>query len=258
VNETAARELFDTNADTYDRVNTFISFGLDSRWRRWAAYEAVSGPGARVLDAFAGTGLVGLRCAALGADVTLADVSPRMLEVASTRAAKAGVGLRIALTDLTAPDSRPPGAPFDAITMVFGARYVDDPARVIGGLSRLLSPDGRFVLVDFVEPDGSLLSRLAAVYFFGVLPRIASVLAGHRELYDRLVATTHDMGSAAHLISLAEDAGLEISETRTMGFGLVCGIVGRRADAFNAAGTPTASSQETRSAAGVLPGDVRA
>jgi demethylmenaquinone methyltransferase / 2-methoxy-6-polyprenyl-1,4-benzoquinol methylase len=230
VDEAAARALFDANAATYDRVNTIISLGLDARWRDWAAREAVVSSDAHVLDAFSGTGLVGLRCAALGAVVTLADVSPRMLDVASARAAKANLKVRIALTDLTVPESRPPGAPFDAITMMFGARYLDDPVRVIADLSRLLKPGGRFVLVDFVEPDGSLLSRLAGVYFFRTLPRIAAILAGHRELYDQLVATTHEMGSAAHLTSLAEEAGLEVTATRAMGFGLVCGIVARSAD----------------------------
>jgi demethylmenaquinone methyltransferase/2-methoxy-6-polyprenyl-1,4-benzoquinol methylase len=231
VDTAAARELFDANAETYDRVNTVISLGLDSRWRSWAAREAVSGPGVHVLDAFSGTGLVGLRCAALGADVTLADVSPAMLGVADRRATKAGLDVRIDRMDLTDAPPEPPGAPFDAITMVFGARYLDDPARVIGGLSRLLKTGGRFVLVDFVEPNDSLLSRLAAAYFFGVLPGIARLMAGRRELYDQLVATTHEMGSAAHLMSIAEQAGLEISATRTMGFGLVLGVVGRRAGA---------------------------
>ena len=33
--------LFDRNAATYDRVNTIITFGLDGRWRRWAARQAL-------------------------------------------------------------------------------------------------------------------------------------------------------------------------------------------------------------------------
>ena len=32
--------LFDRNVATYDRVNTIITFGLDARWRRWAARQA--------------------------------------------------------------------------------------------------------------------------------------------------------------------------------------------------------------------------
>ena len=223
-----ARELFDASAETYDRVNSVISLGLDARWRAWAAREAVAEPGTRVLDAFAGTGLVGLACARLGADVTLADISARMLAVARSRAQRAGLSVRFAQHDLTDAEApSPPEAPFDAITMMFGARYLDDPAQVIGRLASWLRPEGRFVLVEFVEPSGAVLSRLAAIYFFRILPRIASALAGRRELYDTLVTTTHAMGPSASLVGLLENAGLEVEQVHLMGFGLVCGIVAR-------------------------------
>ena len=225
--DTATRELFDANAATYDRVNTLISLGLDARWRAWAASRAVEKPHARVLDAFAGTGPVGLRAAALGAEVTLADGSRGMLEVARRRARASRLELRFAETDLSTEPPEVPGAPFDAITVVFGVRYLDDPVRVLRGLATLLAPGGPLVIVDFVEPDGSFLSRLAAFYFFRVLPRVASLLAGRRGLYDRLVASTHRMGGAKRLVSLVENAGLTVTETRRMGFGLVAGVVAR-------------------------------
>lgn len=226
--DTATRELFDANTATYDRVNTLISLGLDARWRAWAARRAVERPGARVLDAFAGTGLVGLRAAALGAEVTLADGSAGMLEVARRRARASGLEVRFLETDLAAEPPDVPGAPFDAITLVFGMRYLDDPVRVLRGLATLLATGGPLLIVDFVEPDGSLISRFAAFYFFRVLPRIASLLAGKRGLYDRLVASTHRMGGAERLVSLAQQADLTVTETRMMGFGLVAGVVARR------------------------------
>lgn len=223
-----ARELFDHSARTYDRVNAVISLGLDARWRDWAARRGVVGPDAAVLDAFAGTGLVGLRAARLGADVTLADASPGMLAVATARARSRKTAVRVVEADLTADPLDVPGAPFDAVTMVFGARYLDDASRVMRRLSGLLGNRGTFVVVDFVEPEGGLLSHLAAAYFFHVLPRVAATLAGDRELYDRLVSTTRAMGRGDRLIAMVRDAGLEIVETRRMGFGLVLGIVGRK------------------------------
>lgn len=226
--DSETRRLFDANARTYDGVNTLVSLGLDARWRDWAAKRAVDKPGERLLDAFAGTGLVGLRAAALGADVTLADDSRCMLAVARGRAHEAGREVHFVVTDLTASPPVVPGAPFDAVTMVFGARYVDDPVAVVRGLASLLRPGGPFVIVDFVEPPRTPLSRLAGLYFFHVLPRIASLLAGRRELYDRLTMSTHGMGTAQRLVSIAQDAGLTVTETRTMGFGLVTGLVARR------------------------------
>jgi len=227
------RVLFDANARTYDRVNSIISLGLDARWRDWVARRAIAetaAPGrpARVLDAFAGTGLVGIRAAQLGAEVTLADFSPRMLAVAREHAASRGVRVHCVAEDLTG-DPATWGSeldgPFDTVTMVFGVRYLDDPSAVIAGLATRLGERGRIVVMDFVDPQHGLLSRLAAVYFFHVLPRVASALAGHGELYDRLTATTHAIRGREELERVVGDAGLTVAETRVMGFGLVVGIV---------------------------------
>lgn len=218
------RRLFDENADTYDRVNTIVSLGLDSRWRRWAARRAVTRPGSRVLDAFAGTGRTGIRAAELGAEVTLADLSRGMLAEADAGARRRGVSVHVVEADLGEVE-RIPGAPFDALTLTFGIRYLAEPARVLARIAGLLKPGARVVLLDFTEPDGGVISRLAGAYFFGVLPKIAAALAGRSELYRLLVRTTHQIEGPWVLEDIATGAGLQLVGTRVMGFGLVTGVV---------------------------------
>lgn len=226
MDQAEARRLFDASAETYDRVNSVISLGLDARWRDWTAKQAVARPGARVLDAFSGTGRVGLRAAELGARVTLADVSPGMLEVARRRARGRGLDVSTLVADLSAEPLGVDGA-FDAVTLMWGLRYLDDPAGVLRRLFSLVAPGGRIVVIDFVEPAGGAFTRLVAAYFFRVLPWIASALAGRRELYRALVSTTHAMGSRERLLAHVRDAGLEVTQQRTMGFGMVVGVVAR-------------------------------
>ena len=119
-------------------------------------------------------------------------------------------------------------APFDAVSVMWGLRYLSDPVAVTRNLAGLLGEGGRLVIVEFVEPEPGVVSRAAGYYFFYVLPRIAGALAGHGELYRELTATTHAIGPAENLLSMVEAAGLEIAETDMMGFGLVCGIVATR------------------------------
>lgn len=224
--QTGVRELFDANAETYDRVNTLLSFGLDERWRRWAASRAAAGEcTARVLDAFAGTGLVGLEAAALGADVTLADISSRMLDVARERASRRGLNVRTLDIDLTGSLADMPGAPFDAVTIGFGVRYLDDPVAVLEGLSAAMKPGGRLVLLDVVEPEPSLAARIGGFYFFHVVPLVARAITGQRELYERLGETTHAIGDPPRFAGLPAKAGFEVDEVCLMGLGMIVGVV---------------------------------
>jgi demethylmenaquinone methyltransferase/2-methoxy-6-polyprenyl-1,4-benzoquinol methylase len=225
---TAVGGLFDRSADRYDRINTAITFGQDRRWRRWAARSAVRWPGPRVLDACSGTGLVGLEAARLGARVTLADVSPGMLARARERATARRLDVSTCLVDLADPQAAAGLLDFDAITLAFGLRYFDDPAAVMRRLAAALRPDGELVLLEAVLPDGGLVARGASFYFFHVAPRLAVLLGGRRELYDRLTASVRSLGTAADVADVLAAAGFDVVRRRRFVGGLVIGVVARR------------------------------
>ncbi len=238
--------LFDRNAANYDRVNTAICFGLDQRWRRWAAAKALAAPRLgesgppRVLDACGGSGLVALELARRGARVTVADASGGMLALARSRAEFEGLRLEVVQADLSAgaevgaagppaAASGLPGAPFHALTLAFGLRYVEDPAGLLRGLAAALVPGGSLVLLEAVVPRGGFAARIAGRYFFDVAPRAGALLAGSGELYRELTATVRALGSAGDLLRLVEVAGLEVRERRLFAGGVVAGVVAGRA-----------------------------
>jgi len=235
--------LFDRSAAYYDRVNTVICLGMDVRWRRWAARRALaSAParrptargrdtslGLRVLDAFGGTGLVALELARRGARVTLADISPGMMRIARRRAERRGLSLDIVAADLTAHAAAElPGAPFDAITVSFGLRYVDDPAGLLRGLGAALAPQGEIVVLEAVVPCGGVVAALAGAYFFEVAPRVGALLAGRGELYAQLTSTVRALGGAGDVLAHVRAAGLLPQEQRLFAGGVVAGVVARR------------------------------
>jgi demethylmenaquinone methyltransferase / 2-methoxy-6-polyprenyl-1,4-benzoquinol methylase len=230
-------ELFDRNAATYDRVNTLITLGLDARWRRWVARQAapraatLGGAGRatsrpRVLDACAGTGLLARDLARRGADVTAADVAPRMLAVARERLAAAGLPLSTVVADLSDPAAAGTlGGPFDAITVGFGLRYFADPEDLLRPLPGLLAGGGRLVVVDAVCPPRDLLGSAAGLYFFDVAPRLGAALAGRAELYEFLTASTRAFGSADDLEGHLRAAGFTPTVRRRFAAGVVAGFV---------------------------------
>lgn len=221
---TEARELFDRNARLYDRVNTVLSLGLDRGWRRWVVTRSVRRPGAKVVDAMSGTGAVAVEAARLGARVTAVDVSPEMLAVARRRARAAEVVVRPVLADLTSRRGLA-SRDFDAACLSFGLRYVDDGRALLRSLAGTLRPGGRLVVLEFCVPRPTLLSRLASLYFFRVIPVVGAWLGAGRELYDYLSASTQSIGTAEEIERLITDAGLTVVERATFGFGLVAGFV---------------------------------
>src|SRR4029450_34102 len=112
-------EMFDDVSGRYDLLNRVMSLGLDTSWRQ-AMWAAVPGGAAVVLDLCTGSGvsLRGLRRP--GRLVIGADVSLRMLEVASERERRTGGGARLVCADafrLPLADRS-----VDAVTIAFGIR----------------------------------------------------------------------------------------------------------------------------------------
>ncbi len=225
--------LFDRNAASYDRVNTVICLGMDAHWRRWAARRALAAPAAtsevrrpHVLDAFGGSGLVALELARRGARVTLADASVGMLDVARRRARRSGLHLDLVQADLTEYAAvELPGAPYAAVTLSFGLRYVEDRVALLRGLAAALAPGGAIVILEAVVPRGGLTAELAGRYFFEVAPRLGTLLAGRRELYDELTETVRALGGAGRLLDAVHAAGLAPRERRLFAGGVVAGVV---------------------------------
>lgn len=97
----------------------------------------------RALDLGGGTGAAAVRLARLGADVTLMDSSPAMLEIAKRAARDAGVHERIDLKpgDAAQVASLLPAGSFDIVLCHNLLEYVDDPNAVLSAAAQVLRSD---------------------------------------------------------------------------------------------------------------------
>jgi demethylmenaquinone methyltransferase/2-methoxy-6-polyprenyl-1,4-benzoquinol methylase len=213
----AVRTMFDRISPVYDAMNRTMTLGLDRRWRR-AAAEAVVRPGDRVLDACCGTGDLALAALKAGGRVTGLDFSERMLERAHKKSSEVewvrGDALALPFGDGT----------FDAATVGFGVRNLDDLERGLAELRRVLRPGGRVAILEITKPSG-LLAPFYRLWFDGFVPLLGKVLPGGAA-YTYLPASVRRFPGPDELAGLLRGAGFEDVRWRTFAGGIVALHIG--------------------------------
>jgi len=145
-----ARALFAGLPGSYEAVGATLSFGQDPRWRRFLV-SRVPPASPRVLDVAAGTGLVtrALVRAGRANQVVALDQSEPMLVAAASRGDERTRFVLGQAERLPFPD-----ATFDALTVTYLLRYVDDPGATLRELVRVVRPGGTITSVEFAVPAG--------------------------------------------------------------------------------------------------------
>jgi len=216
----AVRTMFDRISPVYDAMNRTMTIGLDQRWRRLTA-EAVVQPGDRVLDACCGTGDLALAAQRAGGRVTGLDFSERMLERARRKAPEVewvqGDALALPFED----------ASFDAATVGFGVRNLDDLERGLAELRRVLRPGGRVGILEITRPRG-VLAPFYRLWFDGLVPLLGKLLPGG-SAYTYLPASVRRFPEPAELGTLLRKAGFDDVRWRTFAGGIVALHIGAAA-----------------------------
>ena len=209
--------MFDRIAPVYDVMNHAMTAGLDRRWRRLTA-EAVVAPGDRVLDACCGTGDLALAARAAGGSVVGLDFSERMLERARRKSSEIewvqGDLLRLPFAD----------GSFDAATVGFGVRNVDDLDAGLRELRRVMRPGGRLGILEIVRPKGTLALFYRA-WFDGLIPLAGKALPGGAA-YSYLPASVRRFPGPDELGERVRAAGFHPVAHRLLGGGIVVLMVG--------------------------------
>jgi demethylmenaquinone methyltransferase / 2-methoxy-6-polyprenyl-1,4-benzoquinol methylase len=228
-----APTLFAPLGPTYDRYARLLSLGQDPRWRRFLVSRLEVGPDARVLDVATGTGAVALELVRrYGCSVVGIDRSPEMLAVARHRTAADDLGANIELLEGRAETLPFADASFDALTVTYLLRYVDDPAATIRELARVVRPGGTVASLEFGVPQARAARPLWELYVRLALPLAGRLLSpGWHEVGRFLGPSIRGYEARLPLerqLELWSEAGLEDLRARRLSLGGGVVVWGRR------------------------------
>ena len=178
-------------ADTYDRLNRVMTFGLDRRWRKRAVREfSILDSRFSILDVACGTGDMVLELMKHGCKVTGVDLSEEMLDIARKKTASANFQLSTFNFQLGDAEALPfAEGEFDAVTCAFGVRNFVHLDQGLSEMLRVLKPGGRMVILELATPDNPLIRPFYNLYAKHIIPLLGQRLAGNREAYTYLPAS---------------------------------------------------------------------
>jgi 2-polyprenyl-3-methyl-5-hydroxy-6-metoxy-1,4-benzoquinol methylase len=112
------------------------------------------GPGARVADVGAGTGLLGRALAPDAGSVVITDPSPGMLAEADAAIARDGLS-NVSTRRFELGVDMPPPSEFDLVVSLMALHHVKDTDLALQDLARMLAPGGWVAMADLDAEDGS-------------------------------------------------------------------------------------------------------
>lgn len=167
-------DLFDSAAPYYDRIESAMSFGMGSWYRRDALRRHGLTTGLLALDVATGTGLVARAASELVGPTGLVvglDPSRGMLAESKLRGGRSlvqSVGEALPFADHT----------FDFLTMGYALRHVPDLEQAFREYRRVLKPGARVLILEISRPDSALGRAFAGLYLGRIVPLATRIGTG--------------------------------------------------------------------------------
>lgn len=221
--------MFDSIAPKYDFLNRFLSLRQDVYWRR-KMVSAIKTPDTGVLlDVACGTGDVALeiiRQKGSGNNVFGIDFSTVMLTLARDKIDTKDASGNIHLLAGNAFNLPFRGKTFDAITIAFGIRNINDKLSVMKEFHARLKTGGMLLVLELATPDRGLFLSIYRFYFKVILPFVGWLFSKNSMAYQYLPSSVANFPEPDNFAATMRLAGFQDVAWKKLTFGIAVLYVG--------------------------------
>ena len=185
--------MFDRIAKQYDWMNRLMTLGLDKSWRLKINSALPNRKELKVLDLATGTADVPLVIVENNADVKEVigmDMSIKMLEYGSKKVAEKGYSHKVNLEKGDAQDINKDDQQFDAVSISFGIRNVEDHNKTLKEMYRVLNDGGKCIILETSLPKNVVLKWGHTLYMTFIMPLLGWIITRNRKAYQYLSQST--------------------------------------------------------------------
>jgi len=181
------QSMFSEIAGSYDTANSVLSLGIHHLWKNKLVQMTPLKDGDSVLDCATGTGDLALsykKKVGPTGHVIGTDFCQAMLDEAPLKAQRQNLDVHFQwadVTDLKFDDDR-----FDATSISFGIRNVEDRNRAFQEMARVTRPGGHVMILEFGQIQTPVVRQAYNFYSTKVLPWVGGLVSGKPEAYQYL------------------------------------------------------------------------
>ena len=216
------KRMFEDIAFSYDFQTSFLSLGRDIQWRRILAGSFPADSGSRILDMATGTAEIAMEICRQkpGARVIGLDFSPQMLAIAAKKVKRKSLENCICLSMGDARTLPFGNDCFDAVTMGFGIRNIQERRQVLAEFKRVLKPGGHLLIMEFDYPDKPLIRMLYRFYFHRIFPPVGNWLSKTDYAYSYLVESVQAFPRPREFLKEMDGSGFRHLKAKDLTWGI--------------------------------------
>ena len=179
--------MFDRIANTYDRLNGLITFGMDKTWRKRVAKMIAANDPEMILDAATGTGALAIDLAQYSSGRIIGiDISGEMLSIGKEKIKHLELDRKITMELDDAEALSFDSNTFDAISIGFGVRNFDNLNKGLSEIYRVLKPGGQLVVLETSVPKNFPFKQGYYLFSHWMIPMLGKIFSRDKLAYEYL------------------------------------------------------------------------